>query len=195
MRSKFFSAVGLLLLAVPAYAQEAAALAESAAKPSLLTPSGGLMFWTLIIFALVFFILSKFAFGPITAAVQAREAALEAAIAAAQADREAAAKLLEEHKKNIENARNEAQRFIAEGRTTAESMKSEMLEATKKQQEQMLERARRDIESEKTKAIDSLRKEAIDLAIAGASKVIERNLDDAKNRALIENYLASIGTR
>jgi F-type H+-transporting ATPase subunit b len=195
MRSKFFSAVALLLIATPAFAQEAAALAESAAKPSLLTPSGGLMFWTLIIFALVFFILSKFAFGPITAAVQAREAALEAAIAAAQADRDAAAKLLEEHKKNIENARNEAQRFIAEGRATAESMKSEMLEATKKQQDEMLERARRDIESEKTKAIDSLRKEAIDLAIAGASKVIEQNLDDAKNRTLIENYLASIGTR
>jgi F-type H+-transporting ATPase subunit b len=195
MRSKFFSAVALLLIATPAFAQEAAALAESAAKPSLLTPSGGLMFWTLIIFALVFFILSKFAFGPITAAVQAREAALEAAIAAAQADRDAAAKLLEEHKKNIENARNEAQRFIAEGRATAESMKSEMLEATKKQQDEMLERARRDIESEKTTAIDSLRKEAIDLAIAGASKVIEQNLDDAKNRTLIENYLASIGTR
>jgi F-type H+-transporting ATPase subunit b len=195
MRSKFFSAVALLLIATPAFAQEAAALAESAAKPSLLTPSGGLMFWTLIIFALVFFILSKFAFGPITAAVQAREAALEAAIAAAQADRDAAAKLLEEHKKNIENARNEAQRFIAEGRATAESMKSEMLDATKKQQDEMLERARRDIESEKTKAIDSLRKEAIDLAIAGASKVIEQNLDDAKNRTLIENYLASIGTR
>jgi F-type H+-transporting ATPase subunit b len=195
MRSKFFSAVALLLIATPAFAQEAAALAESAAKPSLLTPSGGLMFWTLIIFALVFFILSKFAFGPITAAVQAREAALEAAIAAAQADRDAAAKLLEEHKKNIENARNEAQRFIAEGRATAESMKSEMLEATKKQQDEMLERARRDIESEKTMAIDSLRKEAIDLAIAGASKVIEQNLDDAKNRTLIENYLASIGTR
>ena len=191
MRSKFFSAVALLLIAVPAYAQEA----EAAAKPSLLTPSGGLMFWTLIIFAIVFFILSKFAFGPITAAVQAREAALEAAIASAQADRDAAAKLLEEHKKNIENARNEAQRFIAEGRATAESMKSEMLESTKKQQDEMLERARRDIEAEKTKAIDSLRKEAIDLALAGASKVIEQNLDDAKNRTLIENYLASIGTR
>ena len=191
MRSKFFSAVALLLIAAPAYAQEA----EAAAKPSLLTPSGGLMFWTLIIFAIVFFILSKFAFGPITAAVQAREAALEAAIAAAQADREAAAKLLEEHKKNIENARNEAQRFIAEGRATAESMKSEMLDATKKQQDEMLERARRDIESEKTKAIESLRKEAVDLAIAGASKVIEQNLDDAKNRTLIEHYLASIGTR
>ena len=169
MRSKFFSAVALLLIAAPAYAQEA----EAAAKPSLLTPSGGLMFWTLIIFAIVFFILSKFAFGPITAAVQAREAALEAAIASAQADRDAAAKLLEEHKKNIENARNEAQRFIAEGRATAESMKSEMLEATKKQQDEMLQRARRDIETEKTKAIESLRKEAVDLALAGASKAIE----------------------
>lgn len=187
--------MALLLIAVPAFAQEGAALAETAAKPSLLTPSGGLMFWTLIIFVIVFFILSKFAFGPITAAVQAREAALEAAIASAQADREAAAKLLEEHKKNIENARNEAQRYIAEGRATAESMKSEMLDATKKQQDEMLERARRDIEAEKTKAIDSLRKEAIDLALAGASKVIEQNLDDAKNRQLIENYLASIGTR
>jgi F-type H+-transporting ATPase subunit b len=195
MRSKFLSVATLLLIATPAFAQEAATLAEAAAKPSLLTPRGGLMFWTLLIFALLFFILRKFAFGPITAAVQAREAALEAAIAAAQADRDAAAKLLAEHLKNIENARSEAQRYIAEGRATAESMKSEMLEATKKQQDEMLERARRDIESEKTKAIDALRKEAIDLALAGASKVIEQNLDDAKNRTLIENYLASIGTR
>jgi F-type H+-transporting ATPase subunit b len=195
MRSKFFSAALLLLIAVPAFAQEGAPLAEAAAKPSLLTPSGGLMFWTLIVFGILFLVLSKFAFGPITAAVQSREAALEAAIAAAQADRDAAAKLLEEHRKNIDNARSEAQRFIAEGRATAESMKSEMLEATKKQQDEMLARARRDIEAEKTKAIDELRKEAIDLALAGASKVIEQNLDDAKNRQLIENYLASIGTR
>ena len=56
----------------------------------------------------------------------------------------------------------------------------------------MLERARRDIDSEKTKAIDELRREAIELALAGASKVIEKNLDDAQNRKLVESYLSSI---
>jgi F-type H+-transporting ATPase subunit b len=58
----------------------------------------------------------------------------------------------------------------------------------------MLERARREIESEKDKAIMHLRREAVDLALAGASKVIEQNLESQKNRQLVESYLASIGT-
>ena len=78
--------------------QEHGAAAAEAPKGGLLTPSGGLMFWTLIIFMILFFVLSRFAFKPITAAVAAREKALEDAIAGAKADREAAAKLLEEHK-------------------------------------------------------------------------------------------------
>jgi F-type H+-transporting ATPase subunit b len=71
-------------------------------------------------------------------------------------------------------------------------MKAEMLEVTHAQQAELLERARRDIDAEKTKAIDELRREAIDLALAGASKVIEKNLDDAQNRKLVESYLSSI---
>jgi F-type H+-transporting ATPase subunit b len=153
------------------------------------------MAWTLIIFAIVFFVLKTYAFGPITEAVRDREKALEEAIAMAKADREAAATLLVQHKTQIEAAKGEAQKFIAEGRATAESMRAELLESTKKQQEEMMERARRDIEAEKAKAIDEIRREAIDLALAGASKVIEKNLDDAQNRKLVESYLASIGTR
>ena len=172
-------------------AQEAA----EAAKPSLLTPHGGLMVWTLLVFGVVFLILRKYAFGPLTAAVEAREKALTDAIAMAKADRDAAALLLEEHRKAIEAARGEAQKYIAEGRATADSMKAGMIEETRKQQQEMLERARRDIEAEKVKAIDELRREAIDLALAGASKVIEKNLDDAQNRKLVESYLATIGTK
>jgi F-type H+-transporting ATPase subunit b len=57
----------------------------------------------------------------------------------------------------------------------------------------MLERARRDIDAEKDKAIAQLRREAVDLALAGASKVIEQNLESQKNRQLVESYLSSIG--
>jgi F-type H+-transporting ATPase subunit b len=180
--------LGLLTAATPLVAQEAAA----ATKPGLLTPQGGLMFWTLIVFAVVFVVLSKFAFGPITKAVNDREQALMDAIDAAKKDRDDAARLLDDHRKQIEAARDEAQRFIAEGRAQAEKMKADMLEATHTQQAELLERAHRDIDAEKTKAIDELRREAIDLALAGASKVIEKNLDDVQNRKLVESYLSSI---
>ena len=174
--------------------QEHAAEGAEAAKGGLLSPSGGLMFWTLIIFLILFFVLSRYAFKPITAAVAAREKALEDAIAGAKADREAAAKLLAEHQAQLDAARGEAQKLIVEGRQVGEKVRAEMIEETRAQQQEMLERARREIESEKVKAIADLRREAVDLAIAGAGKVIEKNLDEQSNRRLVESFLASLAT-
>ena len=163
-----------------------------AAKGGLLTPSGGLMVWTLLIFLVLLFVLSRAAFKPMLAAVEAREKSLEEAIAHAQADREAAAKLLAEHTSQLENARNEAQKLIVEGRSVGEKIRGEMIEETRSQQQEMLERARREIEGEKQRAIADLRREAVDLAIAGASRVIEKNLDDESNRRIVEKFLASV---
>jgi len=150
------------------------------------------MFWTLLIFIVLIILLGKFAYKPLLAAVEAREQALQKALDEARLDREEAARLLDEHKKQLDAARGEAQRFIAEGRATAEKMKAEMLEATRAQQQELMERARRDIEQEKTRAIAELRREAVDLAIAGASKVIEKDLDSGANRQLVESFLSSI---
>ena len=174
--------------------EHGAAEGAEAAKGGLLTPSGGLMFWTLIIFLLLLFVLSRSAFKPMIAAVEAREKALEDAIAAAKADREAAATLLAEHRTQLENARGEAQKLIVEGRTVGEKIRGEMIEETRSQQQEMLDRARREIEAEKQRAIADLRREAVDLAIAGANRVIEKNLDDASNRQIVEKFLASVPT-
>jgi F-type H+-transporting ATPase subunit b len=182
----------LALLAV----SPAALLAQEAegGTRTFMRPDTGLMVWTLVIFVVLMLVLSRYAFGPITAAVEAREKALEDAIEGAKRDREAAAKLLQEHQAAIDAARGEAQKIIAEGRAVGEKMRADMIEATRKEQQDMLERARREIESEKDKAIMHLRREAVDLALAGASKVIEQNLESQKNRQLVESYLASIGT-
>jgi F-type H+-transporting ATPase subunit b len=172
--------------------QEAHGAAAEEAKGGLLSPHGGLMFWTLLIFLVVWVILSRYAFKPITAAVEAREKALEDAIAAAKADREEAAKILAEHRRQIEAARGDAQKLIAEGRAVGDKLRAEMIEETRGQQQEMLERARREIEGEKVRAIAELRREAVDLAIAGAGKVIEKNLDDESNRRIVESFLATI---
>ncbi|MEP6602073.1 MAG: F0F1 ATP synthase subunit B [Nitrospirota bacterium] len=179
----------LMLLQEPAAAANEGA---EAAKGGLLTPHGGLMFWTLIIFVILAFVLSRYAFKPITAAVEKREKMLEDAIAEAKADREAAAQLLAEHRAQIEGGRAEAQKLIVEGRSVGEKVRADMIEETRTQQQDMLERARREIGSEKDRAIAELRREAVELAIAGASRVIEKNLDDDSNRHIVESFLASI---
>jgi F-type H+-transporting ATPase subunit b len=191
MRTLSLSAALLFANAPLAFAQEHEAPAGGG---GLMSIQVNLMFWTLLIFVVLYFLLSKFAFGPITKAVEAREKALEDAIEGAKRDREAAAKLLAEHQAAIEAARGEGQKMISEGRAVAEKMRADLIEQTRKEQQEMLERARREIESERDKAVAQLRREAIDLALAGASKVIEQNLESDKNRKLVENYLASIGT-
>jgi F-type H+-transporting ATPase subunit b len=177
-----------------ASAASASAQEGGASGGSLMSLQVNLMFWTLLIFGILYFLLRRYAFGPITAAVEAREKALEEAIEGAKRDRDEAARLLADHQAKIDAARSEAQKLIADGRVVAEKMRTDLLEQTRKEQADMLERARREIENEKKNAIAELRREAVDLALAGASKVIEQNLESPKNRHLVETYLASIGT-
>jgi len=177
---------------MPTFLLSTAAVLQEGEKVSLLSPSGGLMLWTIIIFVVLMFVLSRFAFKPMLAAVEAREQALREAIENAQRDREEAERVLAEHRAQLERARGEAQKLIADGRSTAEKLRNDLLEQTRTQQQELLERARRDIETEKQNAIAALRREAVDLAIAGASKVIERNLDSDANRKLVESYLSSV---
>jgi F-type H+-transporting ATPase subunit b len=181
-------------LAVLSLSPAALLAQEGSGTRTFMRPDAGLMIWTLVIFVILMVVLSRYVFPAITAAVDAREKALEEAIEGAKRDREAAAKLLQEHQAAIDAARGEAQKIIAEGRAVGEKMRTDMLETTRKEQQDMLERARREIESEKDKAIMQLRREAVDLALAGASKVIEQNLESQKNRQLVESYLASIGS-
>jgi F-type H+-transporting ATPase subunit b len=186
---RFLSLISLLAFtALPAAAQEA----EAEAPRGLLDPHAGLMFWTLLIFVTLWLLLRKYAFPAIFAAVEAREKALEDAIAAAKRDREEAAQLLEEHRRQIDAARAEAQRLIAEGGKAGEKLRTTMLEEARHQQQEILDRARQEIGAERDRAIAELRREAVELAIKGAGKVIEQNLDDQANRKIVEEFLADL---
>jgi F-type H+-transporting ATPase subunit b len=175
------------LAAAPARAQEAAEQ-----TPGLMSPNPGLMIWTLVIFGLLFFVLKRFAFPPIIDAVAAREKALEDALEGAKRDREEATRLLAEARAALDGTRAEAQQFLTEARASAEKLRADQLEQTRLQQQELLERARRDIDAERLRAIADLRREAVDLALAGATKVIGRNLDDAGNRRMVEEFLATV---
>ncbi len=176
-----------IITTLPLAAQEA-----EAPRSDLLTPSGGLMLWTLVIFVTVLVVLGKFAYPTILEAVEAREKTLSDAIAAAKKDREEAAALLAEHQKNLAATRDEVQKIMTDARATADKVRADIVEQAHKEQQSMLERARIEIGQEKEKAMVELRKQTVELAVRAAGKVIERNLDVETNRAVVESFLATI---
>lgn len=186
MRTLFLSIALISANAAPLLAQEAEQ------QTPIMAIRVNLMLWTLVIFLLLFWLLKRYAFPAILGAVEKREKALEEALDSAKRDREEAQRILAEQRQQIEAARGDAQKLIAEGRAVADKMRNDMLEQTHQEQQMLIERARREIETERDRAIAQLRREAVNLAIAGASKVIEQNLDNTKNRQLVESFLSSI---
>jgi F-type H+-transporting ATPase subunit b len=168
--------------------------AAPAATGGLMSIQVNLMFWTIVIFGILFWILKRYAYPVILQQVEAREKALEEALASAKRDRDEAAKILADQRAAMEGARGDAQKLIADARAMAEKVRAELIDKAQGEQKDMIDRARREIGAERDKAIAELRREAVDLAIAGASKVVEQNLDSDKNRKLVETFLASLAT-
>jgi F-type H+-transporting ATPase subunit b len=162
---------------------------EAAATPSLFDINLGLSTWTLIVFGLVLLILHRFAWGPILGAVNAREEGIQSDLDQAKSEREEAASLLAEHKKQMAEARREAQQIIQEGKTAGETLRQEIEAKARTEGHAMIERAREEIQRERDAAVDTLRKEAVDLALAAASKLIRDKLDDERNRELVMGYV------
>ena len=157
-----------------------------------LTVDGGLMIWTVFIFLLLLFILKRFAWPAVLGAVEAREKALEQQLAEAERNRAEAAKLLEEHRRLLAEAKGQAHAIVVESRQLAEKERAVLLEKAKQEQEELLARARREITAERDRAVAELRREAVDLSLAAASKLIEKRLDSETDRKLVLEYLATL---
>lgn len=153
----------------------------------------GLSIWTVVIFLVLLAVLYKYAYPPILSTVEARERRIQEVLDAAMQDREEAERLLEEHRQQLAEARQESQRLVAEGRQAAERLRGEFLEQARADQEEMLKRARLDLKRERDAAIDTLRRETIDISIAAASRLVERRLGSDEDRELVREYLEQVG--
>jgi len=154
----------------------------------------GLSVWTLIVFGILVFILGKYAWGPILGAVEAREKGIQSALDEAASRNEEAARLLAEHKEQLADARRQANELIAEGKVAGETVRKEIEEKARAEAQTMVERARAEIERERDAAIAELRKESVDLALAAATRLMQENLDQDKDRAIVERYLTELGS-
>ena len=154
----------------------------------------GLSFWTLVVFGILVFILGKYAWGPILAAVDAREKGIQSALDEAADRNEEASKLLAAHKEQLADARRQANELLAEGKAAGDNVRKEIEEKARAEGQAIIERARVEIQRERDAAIAELRKESVDLALAAATRLMQENLDQDKDRALVERYLTEMGS-
>lgn len=156
----------------------------------LLTPGVGLIFWQLIGFLALLFILSKFAWRPITDALKSREESIESALAAADRAKTEMASLQAENEKLLQETRLERDKILREASATAKQLIEESREEAKRQGDKMIEDAKAVIQTEKQAALSDVKTQVATLSVKIAEKLLRNNLSNEKEqKALVANFI------
>jgi F-type H+-transporting ATPase subunit b len=159
---------------------------------ALIDPNPGLMIWTIVCFFIAFFVLRKFAFGPIQGMIDERRKRIRAALEEAEKSREEARRLLEEHRALVGKARTDAEEILAEARTVADAQRERMKEETEVERQRRLEETSRQIEAETRRALEQIRAEVADLTLLATAKVTGKALDETDHRRLIDEAISEL---
>lgn len=160
----------------------------------LIIPNTTEMWVNIVAFAVLFIVMAKFAFPPITKMLDERANKIRESLERAEETQVEAERLLDEYKVQMAEARAEAAKVIEQGRKVAESMKTEIVAKAREEAEAEKVKAIEAIKAEKAAAMAELKGEVADLSVAVAGKIIGTSLSPADHEALIEKYLAEVGS-
>lgn len=162
------------------------AILEGGAEFNPFDPAaGGGYLWTLVIFLVALPFMWKFVMGPISEAMSARDEKAREAIDVAERASRDAEKARAEVEVKLGEARTEAAALLGEARERAGVREKEIVEAAQRDAQTMVENARRTIQAEQDKALAAIREEVVDLSLAGARAVLDRNVGSDDDRRLV----------
>jgi len=152
----------------------------------------GLMIWTLVAFAITFFVLRKYAFGPIQKTIDDRRDRIRAAVDEADKAREEARELLEQHRQLIAEAKGDAADILADARKVADAQIERVKQEAEVERERRLEETRRQIDAETKRSLDMIRSEVADLTLEATARVTGKVLDAEDQRRLIDEAISEL---
>jgi F-type H+-transporting ATPase subunit b len=158
----------------------------------LVSPGIGLMIWTLLLFGITMWVLSKVAFPRIQEALDKRANAIRESIEAAERQRQEADELLAEYRERLKEAREQADDIVERARKAAETAKGEAAADGKAKREELVAAARRDIDMETRRSLERIRKEVADLTVLATEKVTRKSLDERDHKRLIDEALGEV---
>lgn len=164
-------------------------LAEESTWDSLFSIDFGLAFWNVLTFLTLLVVLGVFGWRPMMAALDAREKGIQDNIDDARRQRDEAEALLTEYREQLAEGRRQAQAMVAEGREAADALRKELEAKAREETQAMLANARREISREREAAVEAVRRESVDVAIAVASRLLSERLDSQRDRQLAIDYI------
>jgi len=162
-----------------------------AANP-LIDVTVGLMIWTLVCFGITFFVLKKFAFGPIQKIIDERRQRIRQAIEEADRARDEARRLLEEHRALMSKARGQSEEILAEARREADAQRERLREELESERQRRLEDTRKQVEAETRRALELTRAEVAELTVIATARVTGKVLDSKDHRRLIDEAIGDL---
>jgi len=159
----------------------------------LVTPQIGLVFWTTLCFAILIFILGKYAWKPILAAVAERENSIESALSKAEAVKEEMTRMTSENEALLKLARAERDSILSEATKVKNQIIAEAKEAAQKEGSKQIEMARVEINSQKAIAMADVKNQVAALSIEIAEKILRKQFEDQqKQDALVKELLKEV---
>jgi F-type H+-transporting ATPase subunit b len=161
----------------------------------LVQPDPGLFIWTILTFLVLVALLGKFAWRPLLQALESRQESIRKSLDDAQKAKQELERLHAESAEIIRQSRVEADAIVTRSRGDAERLREEMKQKARAEADAIVKNAERQIQLETGRAIQQIRREAVDLSVMIASKLIQRNLTKEDNERLIEEALKQVEPR
>ncbi|WP_405083543.1 F0F1 ATP synthase subunit B [Paenibacillus psychroresistens] len=144
-------------------------------------------------FLILFWLLKKYAFGPLFGIMEERRILVQSQLSNAESNRLQSEKLLTEQKEAIIEAKKSAYDILEQARQASGRQAEELIHSAKAETVRLKEEALKDIENEKDKAVAALRSQVSALSVMIASKIIEKQVDAKSQEQLVEQYLKEVG--
>lgn len=149
--------------------------------------------WSAVNIIILFILLRIFLFKPITKIMNERTRIIQDNLDKAEKSRQEAEELKQQYAESLSSAKEEAQQIIIKAHDEAEAEKSAILRKSQEEASEIISDAGKTIENERRRVLQQAQTEIADLAIEAASKIIGENVDDEKNRRLVDEFLSSEG--
>jgi F-type H+-transporting ATPase subunit b len=145
-------------------------------------------------FVILFALLRLFLYRPVMKMLDERSKRIKEGMERTEATKEEYAHAEEEVKKLISKAREDGQVLVSQAALVGEKLKKEAKEGARKEAQAIVDRTRAELEEERDRITDDLRREFVDISISAAEKVIKETLDKERHRRLIEETLEESAT-
>lgn len=148
------------------------------------------IFWAVLNILILFILLRIFLFKPINKMLDDRTQSIQKDIDDAEQAKREAEELRRQYADSISEAKEEAGNILRKAHDEAEAERAEIIRKSHEEADGIVNAAGETIENERKRVIQQAHAQIADLAIEAASKVVSANLDDEKNRKLVDDFLS-----